>query len=141
MFEKRETTEVRVAIGPLDVRRLAALDLHGWSGSRRRRRLIMFEFVLAVAVGLGLGVSALVAAGNPGVRVLGVAMVGIGLNYVALTVHALGLSRPGALDAELAGIDLGPQLKRYTLLALWLVVPFLVAVLALLQQRRATAGS
>lgn len=128
-------------MGPLDVRRLAALDLHGWSGTPRRRRLILSEFVVAAAAGLGLGLWALAAASNPGIRLLGVAMLGIGCNYLALTVHALRLSRPGTLDSELAGIELGPQLKRYTLLSFWLVVPFLVAILAVMQRRRGLGSS
>ena len=40
---------------PLDVRRLAALDLHGVAGTRRRR-LIRAEFVVGAVGCTGLGV-------------------------------------------------------------------------------------
>jgi hypothetical protein len=39
------------------------------------------------------------------------------------------LSRPGALDAELSGVDTGRELRRYGVLQLWIFVPLsLVAV-------------
>jgi hypothetical protein len=47
---------------PLDVRRLAALDLHGVAGTRRRRRLIRAEFVLGAVGCTGLGVGVAVTA-------------------------------------------------------------------------------
>lgn len=141
MYENQGVTEGRVTFRPLDVRLLAALDLHGWSGSRRRRRLIVLEFVAGAAGGLALGLWALVAPAHPEVRLFGIALLGCGLNYVALTLVALRLCRPGALDAELAGFDLGRQLKRYSFRSLWLFVPFLVAVLAVVQARRLPGDS
>ena len=63
-------------------------------------------------------------------------LVGIGINYVALAVQAVLLSRPGALDRELAGVDVPTELRRYTYLQVWIVVPPLLAVLALGQLRR-----
>ncbi len=134
-------TKGEARAGPLDVRRLAALDLHGWSGTSRRRRLILVEFAGAAAAGLGLGLWALVAGPNLGIRLFGLALLGVGLNYVALTVHALRLWRPDALSAELKGLDLGRQLRRYSLLSLWLFAPFLVATLALVQRRRRSGDS
>jgi hypothetical protein len=39
------------------------------------------------------------------------------------------LSRPGALDAELSGVDIGREVRRYSILQLWIFVPLsLVAV-------------
>jgi hypothetical protein len=67
-------------------------------------------------------------------------MIGIGCNFVPLTLHALDLWRPGALSAELEGVDLSRELKRYTFLTAFVLVPFLVAVLAGLQQLRARSG-
>ena len=61
---------------------------------------------------------------------------GVGVNYAALTWQAALLSRPGALEAELAGADLPRELRRYSYLQLWVVVPLLLAVLALRQRAR-----
>jgi hypothetical protein len=61
---------------------------------------------------------------------------GIGVNYAVLTWHAVSLSRPGALDAELAGVDVPHELRRYSLLQFWVVVPLLLGVLAVGQSRR-----
>jgi hypothetical protein len=61
---------------------------------------------------------------------------GIGVNYAALAWHAVSLSRPGALDAELAGVDVPHELRRYSLLQFWVVVPLVLGILALGQSRR-----
>ncbi|MFE0526920.1 hypothetical protein ACFW0V_04915 [Micromonospora parva] len=39
--------------------------------------------------------------------------------------------RPGALDAELAGVDIDRELRRYTVLQLWVFVPLSLVVLAI----------
>ena len=114
----------------LDVRRLAALDMHGVAGSRRRRSIIRAEFVLSAVVGAGLGLWVAVAATTVGWRFFGAWMVGMGVNYGALAWQAVQLSRPGALEAELAGVDVARELRRYSVLQFWIVVPLLLAVLA-----------
>jgi len=124
----------------LDVRRLAAVDMHGAAGTRRRRRLIRAEFVLGAAGGVGLGVWAAVAAATVGWQLFGAWVAGVGVNYAALAWQAALLSRPGALEAELAGADLPRELRRYSYLQLWVVVPLLLAVLAL-RQRGARRGA
>jgi hypothetical protein len=58
-------------------------------------------------------------------------------NYLPLTTHVLALWHPGALQAELAGADLGAELRHYTRAQIWVLVPFWVAGLALAQGRRA----
>jgi ABC-type Fe3+-siderophore transport system permease subunit len=123
-------------VTPLDVRRLAALDMHGLAGSRLRRRVILAEFVLGAAGCVVLGLLTAARAQGAGWRVLGVWLVGIGINYAVLALHALSLSRAGALDDELAGVDVGGELRRYTYLQAWIAVPLLLVVLALLQLRR-----
>jgi hypothetical protein len=114
----------------LDVRRLAAVDMHGFHGSARRRRIIRAEFVVAVPACLGLGVLSLLLSHGWG-RVLGVCLIGIGLNYVPLAIHAQLLSRPGALEAELAGVDLPSEARKVGVRQTWLLVPFLVFALSL----------
>src|SRR5262245_41227809 len=50
----------RVIACSVNVRRLAAIDMYGATGSARRRRIILAEFAVGVigAVGIGLGVLA-----------------------------------------------------------------------------------
>ena len=120
----------------LDVRRLAALDMHGTRGSRRRRRVILCEFALGTVGGAALGAWALTWGGAIGV-ILGVWLLGLAANYLPLTVHVLALWRQPALDAELAGVDLRTGLRCYTRAQVWVLVPFWVAGLALAQARRA----
>jgi hypothetical protein len=115
----------------VNVRRLAAIDMYGTTGTIRRRRIILAEFT-AGAVGL-VAVGAWLAAASAGLggRVLGIWMIGAGLNYAPLAAHAVRLSRPGALEAELAGVDTGQELRRYSIWQLWILVPLFLAVLAL----------
>ena len=117
------------------VRRLAALDMHGTRGTRRRRRVILIEFALGTIGGIALGVWALTWGGVTGL-VLGIWLLGLAANYVPLTAHVLALWDPGALRAELAGVDLRAELRYYTRTQAWVLVPFWVAGLALAQARR-----
>jgi hypothetical protein len=106
----------------MDVRRLAALDMWGARGTMRRRRIIVAEFVLGLIAMIGIGVW-LFGATHGGNRVLGAWMIGAGLNYAPLAAHAVSLYRPGALDAELAGVDTMRELRRYGALQFWIFVP------------------
>jgi hypothetical protein len=119
----------------LDVRRLAALDMHGTRGTRRRRRLILAEFVFGTIGGVALGVWALTWGGVVGVG-LGIWLLGLAANYLPLTAHVLALWRPGALKVELAGADVPAELHHYTRVQGWVLVPFWIAGLALAQARR-----
>lgn len=123
----------------VDVRRLAALDMHGLAGSRLRRRVILAEFILGAVGCLVLGLLTATFTTGLGWRLIGLWLAGIGVNYVALSLHALSLTRPGALDAELAGVDVGREVRRYTKLQAWIMVPLLLAVLAVRQFRPADA--
>jgi hypothetical protein len=97
----------------VDVRRLAAIDMHGARGTMRRRRIIMAEFTAGA-----------------GGRVLGIWIVGCGLNYAVLAAFAVALSRPGVLEDELAGVDTIRELRRYSVGQLWIVLPLFLLVLA-----------
>ncbi len=119
----------------LNVRRLAAFDMHGARGTRRRRRVILAEFALGCVGCAVLGAWSLSFGGAAGI-VLGIWLLGLAANYVPLTAHVLALWHPGALDAELAGADLGAELSHYTRAQIWVLVPFWVAGLALAQERR-----
>ena len=43
----------------MNVRRLAAIDMYGLSGTTRRRRIVLVEFVLGVVVLVGVGIATL----------------------------------------------------------------------------------
>lgn len=77
-----------------------------------------------------VGVLSLVS-GSGWVDVLGVWLVGAGINYIPLALQAQSLSRPGALEAELHGLDLRNELRRAGVRQLWIAVPFAVAMSAL----------
>jgi hypothetical protein len=124
-----------VAVTPLDVRRLAALDMHGLAGTQLRRRVIVAEFVLGAVGCVVIGLLTAARAPDAGWRVLGVGLVGSGVNYLVLALHAISLLRAGALDAELASVDVASELRRYTYLQVWIVVPLLLVVLGVLQLR------
>ncbi len=113
--------------------------MYGLRGTARRRRLILAEFVLGAVAVVAFGTWFITAAGRPVDRYVGIVIVGIGLNYVPLSLYAMSLSRPGALDAELAGVDTAREIRRYGVLQLWILVPLSLVVLAareLLTQRR-----
>jgi hypothetical protein len=114
----------------MNVRRLAAIDMHGTQGTTRRRRIILAEFVAGVAVLVAFGIWLVAYASGLGDRIFGIWMIGAGLNYAPLAAYAIALSRPGALTAELAGVDTGRELRRYSVLQLWILVPFSLVVLA-----------
>jgi hypothetical protein len=119
-----------------NVRRLAAVDMHGTAGARWRRRVIVMEFIVGTVVGVALGLGIALSSRTVGGQLFGAWLTGMGANYLALALHAVSLSRPGALDTELAGADVRRELRHYGLAQLWLVIPISVAVVALAQLRR-----
>ncbi|MFI6270619.1 hypothetical protein [Micromonospora zamorensis] len=124
----------------MNVRRLAAVDLHGTRGTARRRRIILAEFLVGVVAMVALGIWLLASSSSLGSRAIGLWFTGAGLNYAPLSLHAITLTRPGALDAELTGVDINRELRRYTVLQLWVFVPLSLVVFAVrdaLAQRRA----
>lgn len=119
------------------VRELAAIDLHGARGAVLRRRLIVGEFVLATVLSFGLGGWLVIRGGVAG-WLVGGALLGIGANYAALATYSIKLARPTTLQAQIAELGDLPRAQRYYSTAqLRLLIPGLVAVLALLQTRRA----
>jgi hypothetical protein len=114
----------------MNVRRLAAIDMHGIYGTRFRRRLILAEFVIGFVALVPLGTWQVVGATGFGGLALGLWLIGTGLNYLPLSAHAIALTRTGALARELDGVDVVAELRRYTVLQLWVLVPLSVVVLA-----------
>jgi hypothetical protein len=115
----------------MNVRRLAAIDMYGTRGTIRRRRIILAEFLVGVVAMVAFGAWLLAISSGLGARIFGVWSIGAGLNYAPLAVHAVMLSRPGGLDAELAGVDTGQELRRYGVLQLWIFVPLSLVTFAL----------
>lgn len=129
----------------LDVRRLAAVDMYGAGGTLLRRRVILAEFVSGTVVGAGLG-GWLVAEGGTVGWLLGAWLLGLAVNYFVLALHAITLSRSGALDIELHDVDLPAAFRDYNVAQFWVFVPLLFAVLDVIprlaaRRSRRTAGS
>lgn len=116
----------------LKARRLAALDMHGTTGSARRRRLIQAEFIIGAAGCTLLGALA-VMSGSGWAIVLGVWLLATGMNYLPLGDQRPVLSRPGALEAELVGADLPRELRQAGVRQLWILVPLAVVIAAVAQ--------
>lgn len=108
----------------MDVRRLAAIDMHGLKGRRWRRNLILAEFIAGVIAASAVGL-ALILEGNSILSVIvGVCAIGIAANYLPLSIYAIGFSRAGALAAELAEVDVRAEARHYTRAQAWVFVPF-----------------
>ncbi|MEV0719783.1 hypothetical protein [Asanoa sp. NPDC050611] len=105
----------------MDIRRLAAVDMHGSAGAGWRRWVILAEFLLGVVGGLALGLFLVLHAAT----VFGAYVIGVALNYLPLSVHALTLIVPGALERELAGVDVPAALRHYTTRQFAVLVPLL----------------
>lgn len=106
-----------------EVRRFAALDMYGVAGTVRRRRIVVVEFVVG-AVGMILAGGVLTV---HGAWLWGLWLLGCGLGYGALAVHAVTLYPSHRLEAELDGVDILAELRRYGAAQLLLFVPGLVA--------------
>ena len=104
--------------------------MYGANGTVRRRRVILAEFLLGTVTLLAFGAGLLIQASGWAGRGFGLWMVGAGLNYAPLALFALELSRAGVLEDELAGVDTGEELRRYSILQFWVLVPFAVVALA-----------
>lgn len=112
----------------MDPRRLAAVDMYGTHGTLRRRRIILFEFNAGLIAALAFG-GWLISVGDGANVVIGLIIIAIGLNYAPLAVYAVRFSPAGALEAELSDVDVPKELRRYTILQLWVFVPLALVVL------------
>jgi hypothetical protein len=115
---------------------MAAVDMWGSRGSRRRRQVIRWEFTLGAVGCLALGAVVLLSASTAPWLAIGAWLVCAGVNYAPLALYAHALSHPGALEAELKDVDLGPELRQAGIQQLWIAVPFAVAFAAIRQERR-----
>ncbi len=120
----------------INIRKLAALDmlLHGG-------RLIQAEFGIGILVPIVLGIRLLGAGWSSAVKSgwdvgLGLWLIGMAANYVPLFIYTILIARAGTIQEE--GQPELPQVKRYSIQQVIIFVPFLVAVLAVMQERRRT---
>ncbi len=118
----------------IEIRKLAAMDmaLHG-------KRLITAEYAIGVLFPLVLSLlsirSSLVASARIGWQALAVAwLVGIAVNYIPLVIYAVIIGHAGTAHEE--GQPEFAHARRYNIQQLLLLVPFLVAAIALVQERR-----
>ncbi len=122
----------------INIRKLAALDIvfHG-------PKLILAEFGFGVVFSAALGayvafVGFFMAQGTLWQALLGCYLLCIALNYVPLFIYAIGLARRGnAREAVAFELDHKEHYTRkYTVQSLLLVLPLVVPVLALYQERQ-----
>jgi hypothetical protein len=103
------------------------------TGSLRRRRIIRAEFVLGCVVALVFGAFLLAR----GVGLVGLWILGIGVNYIPLAVVLFPGDR---IERELAGVDLPAEIRRTTVAQFALLVPFLGGIVAVAQLARRVAA-
>ena len=104
-------------------------------------RLILIEFAVGVigcavlgGYSVALGVR-LLAHGLTWQLFLGIALLWVALNYVPLLLHAIDIVRCGSARQEAAYELAHPEImRRYTVLQLWLLVPFAMVIMALAQR-------
>lgn len=113
--------------------------MYGTTGTVRRKRMVLAEFIVALAGMTALGIWLVIDASGLGTRILGIWLTGTGLNYAPLVAYAISLRRAGALETELASVDTGQELRRYTALQLWILVPLSLVVMTV-QGRKPTSG-
>lgn len=120
-------------MGPVDIRRLAAVDLYGVAGTRFRRSIITAEFIIGMVAGIAVGIAVLVSSDGLLWRLFGAYVATACSNYIPLTLHALSMARLRTLQPELAGADIGRELRTYSKRQFWLAVPFLFLVIGVPQ--------
>jgi hypothetical protein len=127
----------------LNVRKLAAIDLQ-FLGPK----IILTEFGLGVVGSAALGLLTVRAEierfHSWTMIVFGGYLLLLGINYVPLLIHAISMVHGGSAVNEIAGElkDKRTAFSKYRRQSLWLLVPLVVPVAAIVQevQRRRTAG-
>ncbi|HEV7205501.1 MAG TPA: hypothetical protein VGN18_12890 [Jatrophihabitans sp.] len=93
-------------------RGLAVVDLYGARGTAARRWAVLVELPVGALTGVVLGVFLLGQGGATG-WIGGSWVLGVGLNYLSLSVHALQVRRPERLEAEIRLLDDLDAARRY----------------------------
>lgn len=118
----------------IDIRKLAAVDML-WLGAR----LIVTEYALGILLPLVLGwlsIRSTLSAAQPigWEEILGIWLISIAANYVPLFIYAVKISRAKTVKEE--GQSELAHARRYGIQQVIILVPFLVVVLALVQEAR-----
>jgi hypothetical protein len=121
-----------MSTSPIDIRRLVTADFDGIGP-----RIVVPEFEVLAAGALLLGILALVRGQSAEAVVLGVVSIGLGLNYVPVLLYAIDLVRrePQQAATERDAGDDESQYASFRRQSLWLLVPYVVAFVALRQLR------
>ena len=121
----------------VNLRKLAAMDLHFLGPS-----MIVTEFALGVAGPLVLGAFTLRMASRHawplGLTLFGGYLLSLGINYVPLLVYAVSMVRSRSAFREIAD-ELSDQrmaFRKYRRQSLFLLIPLVVPVLAILQRKK-----
>ncbi|MEP6842070.1 MAG: hypothetical protein ABJA11_01030 [Pseudolysinimonas sp.] len=110
-------------------RRLAVIDLHGFTGSTIRLWLVRAEMLVATIVAAFVGILFL-REGHALGWVLGVIVLGIAANYLVLTVWVLILWNREKLASEFDAHDIRKDGRYYSIGQFRLVIPFYFVYLA-----------
>ncbi len=120
----------------IEMRKLVAVDmvLHG-------RLFILVEFAVGVLLALGLGVFFLRISLSSSPLIWKVLLVlfgfwscGIAANYTPLFLYAVSIAKSGTVKAE--GKPELPHVHRYNVQQFVIFIPFLVAIVAIAQERK-----
>jgi hypothetical protein len=118
------------------IRKLAAVDML-WLGAW----VVVAEYAVGVALPVGLGLASIwMALSQPGgspnqFGVFGLWLLGIAANYVPLLFYAVAIARAGTVEQE--GRPEMVHARRYGVQQTMILVPLLVVVVALWQERSA----
>jgi hypothetical protein len=118
----------------INLRKLVAVDLliHG-------KRFILVEFALGIVLPLLLGIFSIRSGlSNQHLSnwqtILGISLLGIGTNYIALFLNAILISRKDTVREE--GQSELAHVRRYGAQQVVILIPMLVVIVALLQEMR-----
>jgi hypothetical protein len=118
----------------VNIRKLVAVDmlLHG-------ARFIIAEFAFGIILGLALGVMT-IRNGVIGLALfnwaIGIWLIGSSANYIPLLIYAILIARAGTIKVE--GQPELANKKRYNIQQFIVLIPFVVVVIALEQERYRT---
>lgn len=117
----------------INPRKLAAIDIVFLG-----HKLIIAEFAAGVLLSTALGIFILVRAHSLRQLALGVYFILLGINYVPMLVYAILITRGQGARADLGEEldDARRAMAKYRRQSLFLLIPLLVPILALVQERR-----
>ena len=118
---------------PFNPRKLAAIDIV-FLGPK----VIIGEFAGGVLLCSALGTFVLLRGHSYWQAMLGLYLISLGINYVPMLVYAVAIARGQSARAEMADELMNKRraMAKYRRQSTLLLVPLLVAILAIVQQRR-----